>query len=85
MTDAKRLGAAFCAGLFFTRGRNVAQDAAKWITVHPNGSGKSKAGKNIEGRHVLIDGESGIVLGGMGGNSPESPFLLSRRKRKQRR
>lgn len=67
MTDAKRLGAAFCAGLFFTRGRNVAQDAAKWITVHPNGSGKSKAGKNIEGRHVLIDGESGIVLGGMGG------------------
>lgn len=67
MTDAKRLGAAFCAGLFFTRGRNVAQDAAKWITVHPNGSGKSKAGKNIKGRHVLIDGESGIVLGGMGG------------------
>lgn len=49
MTDAKRLGAAFCAGLFFTRGRNVAQDAAKWITVHPNGSGKSKAGKTLRG------------------------------------
>ena len=32
MTDAKRLGAAFRAGLFFSRGRNVAQDAAKWIT-----------------------------------------------------
>lgn len=67
MTDAKRLGAAFCAGLFFIRGRNVAQDTAKWITVHPNGSGKNQAGKSIKGRHVLIDGESGIVLGGMGG------------------
>ena len=29
MTDAKRLGAAFRAGLFFSRGRNIAQDEAK--------------------------------------------------------
>lgn len=67
MTDAKRLGAAFCAGLFFTRGRNVAQDAAKWITVHPNGKGLTKTGEKAKGQPVLIDGETGEVLGGMGG------------------
>ena len=82
MTDAKSLGAAFCAGLFFIRGRNVAQDAAKWITVHPNGSGKNKAGKSIKGRHVLIDGESGIVLGGMGGKFTGKPISSVSKKTK---
>lgn len=67
MTDAKRLGAAFRAGLFFSRGRNVAQDAAKWITVHPNGKGLTKTGEKAKGQPVLIDGETGEVLGGMGG------------------
>lgn len=40
--------------------RGAAMDGAKWITVHPNGDG----GK---GRPALIDGETGRVLGGMGG------------------
>ena len=38
----------------------LAKDEAKWITVHPNG-------QENKGRPALIDGESGKVLGGMGG------------------
>ena len=38
----------------------IAKDEAKWITVHPNGP-------DAKGRPVLIDEESGKVLGGMGG------------------
>lgn len=38
--------------------KQMAEDAPKWITVKPN-DGK--------GRKALIDGETGIILGGMGG------------------
>lgn len=40
--------------------KKLAQDDAKWITVHPNGQGH-------KGRPALIDTSSGEVLGGMGG------------------
>ena len=66
--DAKRLGAAFRAGLFFSRCCAIAQDAAQWITVHPGGKGMKANGKGMKkGTPVLIDDQTGQVLGGMGG------------------
>ena len=56
---AYRLGRAFADGRRYSR-RQLAEDAAEWITVKPNG-------QNAKGRPVLIDGETGKVLGGMGG------------------
>lgn len=73
MTDPRKLGMAFRAGLAFSLGRRftvqnrLAQDEAKWITVHPNGKGMTKDGDKAKGQPVLIDGETGEVLGGMGG------------------
>lgn len=72
MTDAKSLGAAFRAGMAFSFGRKhrlgqLAQDEAKWITVHPNGKGMTKGGDKAKGQPVLIEGSTGEVLGGMGG------------------
>jgi len=68
---AKRLGKAFRLGYAFSRGQSyrkgIAQDEAKWITVHPNGKGMTKTGDKAKGQPVLIDGETGEVLGGMGG------------------
>ena len=57
---ANKHGLAFRRGLAFALGRVAANDAAKWITVHPNGS-------NGKGAPVMIDSETGEVLGGMGG------------------
>ena len=54
---------AFMKGFLFALGRQkkkLAQDDAKWITIHPNGQGH-------KGRPTLIDTASGEVLGGMGG------------------
>lgn len=54
---------AFMKGFLYALGRKkkkLAQDDAKWITVHPNGQGH-------KGRPALIDTSSGEVLGGMGG------------------
>ena len=45
----------------------LANDADKWITVHPNGRGLTKKGEKAKGQPVLIDGQTGEVLGGMGG------------------
>ena len=42
-------------------------DEAKWITVHPNGTGANAKGDPIKGRPLLIDGETGTILGGAGG------------------
>ena len=58
---ARRLGNAFRLGVIYAAGITAAMDEAKWITVHPNGKGEGK------GRPALIDSESGVVLGGMGG------------------
>ena len=60
-SKARRLGAAFALGAAYATGITAAMDEAKWITVHPNGKGEGK------GRPALIDSESGVVLGGMGG------------------
>lgn len=60
MKDAKKLGLAFWLGMKFARCGAIAQDAAKWITVHPNGKGE-------KGSPVKLDGETGEILGGMGG------------------
>lgn len=60
LETAYGIGAAFRAGLSFARGRRMAQDAARWITVFPNG-------RENDGRPALIDSETGNVLGGMGG------------------
>ena len=47
---------------------DLANDADKWITVHPGGKGPRANGKgNKGGTPVLIDGETGRVKGGMGG------------------
>lgn len=73
MIEAKRYGAAFRLGKAFKDGANyaretLAQDADKWITVHPGGKGPKANGKgNKGGTPVLIDGETGRVKGGMGG------------------
>lgn len=47
---------------------DLANDADKWITVHPGGKGPRANGKgNKGGTPVLIDGETGRIKGGMGG------------------
>lgn len=58
---------AYGMGRAYARGRCLAQDAAKWITVHPNGKGVNAQGGDIKGRPALIDSETGKILGGMGG------------------
>ena len=65
--QAFNIGKAYKIGYNLSK-RFLAQDAAEWITVHPNGKGVSLKGEDIKGRHVLIDKESGQVLGGLGGN-----------------
>lgn len=62
---AQRAGIAFKLGMAFGQGmararNNLTQDEAKWITVKPHG-------ENAKGRPALIDGETGQILGGMGG------------------
>ena len=68
---ARQLGKAFRLGYAFSRGQSyrkgIAEDEGKWITVHPNGKGMTKTGDKAKGQPVLIDGETGEVLGGMGG------------------
>ncbi|GAB1824725.1 hypothetical protein [Turicimonas sp. TL08] len=57
---AFRLGLSFSIGQAFKRNNRIAEDASKWITVHPNG-------KEAKGRPALIDESTGNILGGMGG------------------
>ena len=46
----------------------MAQDEDRWITVHPGGKGMKSDGSGAKGgTHVLIDGETGEIKGGMGG------------------
>ena len=70
--EAGKLGRAFRLGLAFAFGKRfcaqgVASDEARWITVHPNGRGTTSSGDKAKGQPVLIDGDTGEVLGGMGG------------------
>ena len=73
MPDYARLG----------KGVSMAQDEAKWITVHPNGTGANANGDPIKGRPLLIDDETGTILGGMGGKGKGkklTDFKTSRKK-----
>lgn len=64
---AEELGKAFALGYVYGHGVLMAQDDAQWITVHPNGKGANANGDPIKGRPVLIDSDTGEILGGAGG------------------
>ena len=64
---AKELGRAFSLGYAYGHGASMAMDDAQWITVHPNGKGANANGDPIKGRPVLIDSDTGEILGGAGG------------------
>ena len=64
---AGKIGRAFALGYVYGHGVLMAQDEAKWITVHPNGKGANANGDPIKGRPVLIDSDTGEILGGAGG------------------
>lgn len=64
---AEELGRAFRLGMAWGKGVSMAQDEAQWITVHPNGKGANANGDPIKGRPVLIDSDTGEILGGAGG------------------
>lgn len=80
MDNAQKLGAAFRCGVAYARGRRLAQDASQWITVKPNG-------QEHKGRPVLIDSESGEILGGAGGklNGQKVGDLKAKRTRAEER
>ena len=66
--QAFRKGVAFSDGVRYSAKRKLADDAAKWITVHPGGKGMKADGSGQKGGTPgLIDEETGQVLGGMGG------------------
>ena len=80
---AKELGRVFALGYVYGHGVLMAQDEAKWITVHPNGTGANANGDPIKGRPLLIDDETGSILGGMGGKGKGkklTDFKTSRKK-----
>ena len=80
---AEELGRAFALGYVYGHGVLMAQDEAKWITVHPNGTGANANGDPIKGRPLLIDDETGTILGGMGGKGKGkklTDFKTSRKK-----
>ena len=64
---ARKIGRAFALGYVYGHGVLMAQDDAQWITVHPNGKGANANGDPIKGRPVLIDSDTGEILGGAGG------------------
>ena len=64
---AGKIGRAFRLGMAWGKGGSMAQDEAKGITVHPNGTGANANGDPIKGRPVLIDSDTGEILGGAGG------------------
>ena len=80
---AGKIGRAFALGYVYGHGMLMAQDEAKWITVHPNGTGANANGDPIKGRPLLIDDETGTILGGMGGKGKGkklTDFKTSRKK-----
>lgn len=80
---AGKIGRAFALGYVYGHGVLMAQDEAQWITVHPNGKGANANGEPIKGRPLLIDDETGSILGGMGGKGKGkklTDFKTSRKK-----
>lgn len=47
-SKARRLGNAFRLGVIYAAGATAAMDEAKWITVHPNGTGANAKGDPIK-------------------------------------
>ena len=76
---AKELGRVFALGYVYGHGVLMAQDDAQWITVHPNGKGANANGDPIKGRPVLIDSDTGEILGGAGGVTVRKPLTLTGR------
>ena len=64
---AGKIGRAFSHGYAYGHGAFMAMDDAQRITVHPNGKGANANGDPIKGRPVLIDSDTGEILGGAGG------------------
>ena len=64
---AREIGRAFRLGIAWGKGVSRAQDEAKWSTGLPNGTGANANGEQIKGRPLLIDDETGAILGGLGG------------------
>ena len=58
-SKARRLGNAFRLGVIYATGATAAMDEAKWITVHPNGTGANAKGDPIKGRPL----RSGAAIG----------------------
>lgn len=93
MSDARKIGAAFRAGVAYATGRKTARralanDAAQWITVHPAGKGQRADGKGSKGgTPVLIDDKTGRIIAGMGGrfNGRTMSDVRSRRTRAEER
>ena len=80
---AEELGRAFALGYVYGHGVLMAQDEARWITVHPNGRGANANGDPTKGRPLRIDDETGTILGGMGGKGKVTKltdFKTSRKK-----
>lgn len=73
-TDAYKVGKAFAIGAKYPF-KKKANDAAKWITVKPNG-------KQAKGRPALIDSATGKVLGGMGGKFNGKPISQAKSPKK---
>lgn len=46
-SKARRLGNAFRLGVIYAAGATAAMDEAKWITVHPNGTGTAGRGNSM--------------------------------------
>ena len=64
----------------------IAQDEAQWITVHPGGRGRRADGDGQRGgTHVLIDSETGQILGGMGGKHNGKTIAEVKRETKEKK
>ena len=80
---AREIGRAISLGYAYGHGASMAMDEAKWNTAHPNGTGANANGEQIKGRPLLIDDETGTILGGMGGKGKGkklTDFKTSRKK-----
>lgn len=61
------------------------KDEARWITVHPHGKGAiNERGEDIKGQPVLIESETGQILGGMGGKHNGKTIKQVKQETKER-
>ena len=61
------------------------KDEARWITVHPHGKGAiNERGEDVKGQPVLIESETGQILGGMGGKHNGKTMKLVKQETEER-